>query len=202
MFYILHQDPKSIIYRFFEAQSKNKTSKDWVTTVLKDLKELKWNVTFEEIQTMKKATFNRISRQSIEQKTFEDLENKKKIHSKVKHIVHPKMKMQQYLKANKIKITKEEMQLIFKMRCRVTEIRNNLKGLYDSYECEVCNKEEETQEHILNCKEINKVENNEKRIEYEKLFDGSVKDKLEIAKLFKQNFEIRKEIMKKSDKSD
>ena len=94
------------------------------------------------------------------------------------------------------------MQLIFEMRCRVTEIRNNLKGLQDSYECEVCNEEEETQEHILNCKEINKVENNEKRIEYEKLFDGSVKDKLEIAKLFKQNFEIRKEIMKKSDKSD
>ena len=42
------------------------------------------------------------------------------------------------------------------------------KGIYDSYECEVCNKEEETQEHILNCKEINKVnevENNEKIIE-------------------------------------
>ena len=84
-------------------------------------------MTFEEIQNMKKATFNRISRQSIEHKTFEDLENKKQIHSKVKHIVHPKMKMQQYLKANKIKINREEMQLIFRMRCRVTEIRNNLK---------------------------------------------------------------------------
>ena len=46
------------------------------------------------------------------------------------------------------------------------------------------------------------MENNEKRIKYEQLLEGPVKGKLEVAKLFKLNFEIRKQIMKKSDKSD
>ena len=35
---------------------------------------------------------------------------------------------------SKIKKTKEEIQTIFKMRCRVTELKTNLKGIYVTYE--------------------------------------------------------------------
>ena len=55
--------------------------------------------------------------------------------------------------------TKEEIQTIFKLMCRVTELKTNLKGIYDSYECSLCGEEEETQAHILECPEIEK--NNE-----------------------------------------
>jgi hypothetical protein len=93
---------------------------------------------------------------SIEKKAFEDLEFLKSTHSKVKHVKHPVMKMQRYFMANQMKISNEEIQLIFKLMCRVTELKSNLKGNYDSHECEVCEKEEETQEHILKCtKKVN-----------------------------------------------
>ena len=58
LYYILHEDPKSLVYRFFETQLNNKTKNDWVTRVLRDLKELQLNVNFDEIKGMKKASFD------------------------------------------------------------------------------------------------------------------------------------------------
>ena len=41
LFYILSQDKNSMIYKVFKAQLQNKTSKDWVTTVIQDFRNLK-----------------------------------------------------------------------------------------------------------------------------------------------------------------
>ena len=35
LYYILHEDQKSLVYRFFETQLNNRTKNDWVTTVLR-----------------------------------------------------------------------------------------------------------------------------------------------------------------------
>ena len=37
LYYIMHEDPKSLVNTFFETQLKYRTKNDWVTTVLKDL---------------------------------------------------------------------------------------------------------------------------------------------------------------------
>ena len=86
---------------------------------------------------------------------------------------------------SKMKVTKEEIQTIFKLSCRVTELKTNLKGIYDSYECSVCGKEEESQAHIIECEIISKLienrkddcENNDKEesIDDEEIFGNNVK---------------------------
>ena len=55
--YILKEDEESMIYRFFESQRRNKTPKDWVTTVLSDMQKLNINMKFEDIKIMKKCVF-------------------------------------------------------------------------------------------------------------------------------------------------
>ena len=196
LFYILNQDPQSLVFRFFETQLKNRTEKDWVTEVLKDLKELGWNVNFEEIKQMRKTAFIRILKQRIEAKALKDLEISKSSHSKVKHLKHEKLKMQSYFLPNMMKMSREDMQLIFKLRCRVTDLKTNLKGIYDSYECKLCENEEETQEHILKCKEIINEDN---EVNYEEKFTGTVKQKWKIAKCFKENMKIRDNLIKAKD---
>ena len=95
-------------------------------------------------------------------------------------------------------ITQDEIKLIFKLRCRVTDIKTNLKGAYDSFECKVCNIEEETQEHILKCEVITEMRKIKKLIpEYNKLFFGKVTEQLEIARCFKENMDLRKSIVDK-----
>ena len=94
-----------------------------------------------------------------------------------------------------MKMTREEAQLIFRLRCRVTEAKNNLKGKYDNLECGACGLYEEDQQHILKCKVLNK----EKTIEetkYENLLNGTVEEKLKIARKFRENFAILEKIKK------
>ena len=85
----------------------------------------------------------------------------------------------------------EEAQFIFKLRCQVTNVKTNLKGKYDELECMACRLEEENQKHIIQeCKILNKET---EKIEYEELFNGTVKEKIRIARKFKKNYEILSE---------
>ena len=56
----------------------------------------------------------------IHGKAQKDLNKVKAKHSKVLHLDCDYLKMKQYLKQNQVKSCKEEIQLIFKLRCRVT----------------------------------------------------------------------------------
>jgi hypothetical protein len=187
--YILNENSKSMVYRFFQSQMKNRTKRDWVSTVLNDLKTLDMeDISMEAIQNMKKVSFMNMIKQRINSKTFENLQKQKMSHSKVKYVEHSCIKIQKYLQPNRTKITLEEAQLIFKLRCRVTEVKVNLKGKYDSLECGACGFEEENQQHILNCKELNRNKNAQE-FKYENLLNGTVIEKLKIAQIFKANFE-------------
>ena len=144
-----------MIYKFFESQKIHQTSKNWVTTITQDIKELNINKTFEEIQKMKKNEFNRVVTQKIQKWALDKLEEKKKTHSKVKEQTHENLGIQKYLKHINIKIR----QLIIQSRSEVTNVKMNFKGKYEDFKCEACNQENETQEHVLPCEILNKNEN-------------------------------------------
>ena len=46
-----------MIYNFFDSQRKYRSLKDWVKTVLSDLKELDLKLNFQNIMDMKKGEF-------------------------------------------------------------------------------------------------------------------------------------------------
>ena len=97
--------------------------------------------------------------------------------------------MQKYLTSCEVKITQEEAQAIFKLRTRMTDVKCNYRGKYESLECEICIKDEESQKHILICEKLN--EKYENKIEYQEIFHGSVKNKIEIARRFIKNLKNR-----------
>ena len=144
---------------------------------------------------MKKTSFKKLIKQKINQKTFENLQSLKMSHSKVENVEHSDIIMQKYLKPNNTKMNKEDAQLIFKLRCRMTEAKVNLKGKYDNLECGACGIEEENQEHIIKCEELN-MNNDIVEFEYSKLFNGTVLEKLKISKMFKENFKLLERMRK------
>ena len=150
---------------------------------------------------MSKSKFKTMLKHNIERKAVCVLEGIKAKHSKVMNIKHGFLRMQTYLMPSPIQITKEERQLVFQLRSEMTNVKMNFKGMYSEFECEICEKENETQKHMLECKELLQMENNEKNVpEYEKLFNGNVKEKIEIARKFKQNMKIRENVMKRKRK--
>ena len=129
----------------------------------------------------------------IKEKVFEELNLLKENHSKVKHLKHYVFEMQKYFKPCNIKITKEEAQEIFKLRSRVSDVKLNYKGKYETYECQVCKKEDESQEHIIiKCTSLNKSK--EEIMKYEDIFDGNVIKKVKIARKFIENIKLREKL--------
>ena len=194
LYYILTQDKESILFRVFEAQKNNRNRKDWVTSVTQDLEELELDVSFETIQEMGKEKWRNTVRNTIQLKSFRKLEKIKETHSKVKNIKHSRLEMQDYLMPNDVeKMTKDEVQMIFKIRCRSLNLKMNMKNQYETFTCMVCLIEDETQSHVYECKEIFKLNNN-KQIEipkYEEIFNGNVHQKVIIARILKENLKIR-----------
>jgi hypothetical protein len=84
---------------------------------------------------------------------------------------------------------------VFKLRCRVTEIKIYLKRKYDMLECDACGNVEETQEYKILCTELKR---NRKVYEnkYEKLINETAIEKLKIAGRFKENFDILEKMKK------
>ena len=76
---------------------------------------------------------------------------------------------------------------MFKLRCRLTE--TNFKGLYDNYMCDLCDQEEETQEHLFRCTEILKRKVEIGRNDYEKIFNGTIHDQILTKYWWKESLE-------------
>ena len=78
-------------------------------------------------------------RNIVELNTFRKLQAIKQTHSKVKHIKHIRLEMQDYFMPNNIKnMKKEEVQMIFKIRCRNLNLKMNMKNQYETLDCLVC----------------------------------------------------------------
>ena len=99
------------------------------------------------------------------------------MHSKVKNIKYETLEMSDYLKPSIYQVCKEEAQLIFKIRCRVTNVKTNQRGKYDDLKCRICKEEEESQEHLIICKDL-KTNTEIENVKYEQIFDGTVEEKL------------------------
>ena len=65
LFYILQENPNSMVSRFFEAQRQNPTPKDWVKTILTDIREPELDMKFEEIRKIKKELFMNTVKRNI-----------------------------------------------------------------------------------------------------------------------------------------
>ena len=192
--YILAQGPETIMFKVLKTQMKYKTKRDWVTSIENDLKELDLHVSFANIQEMKKAAWKNIVRNSIRQKTFKSLETMKQSHSKVKQLRYISLQMQDYLIPNDTKnLNKDDVQNIFKIRSKVMEVKMNRKNLFETHECKVCLIENETQEHLYECKKIWMLKNkiHTEYPNYEKILWGNVKEKVEVSKIFLENMKIR-----------
>ena len=92
------------------------------------------------------------------------------------------------------------MQLIFKLRSKMTETKMNYQGLYDDFECGACGEEQEDQEHIYRCKVLVQMNPNHEEIpQYSKNFNGKVIDQLKIAKIFIQNMTNKQLLLKRKN---
>ena len=199
--YILNEDEDSLIFKFFLAQLEQPSRQDWCHTVTEDLKTLKMNLKLSEIRKLSKATFKKMVKDKIDEESLKYLNSIKAKHSKVRHIEHTEMRMQDYLRpVDNISI--DEAKFLFQLRTRMVDVKTNYEGKYKDLMCPACNLVEDTQSHLLECVKLSDKDLVDKVPEYDDLFSKDLKTKVITSRILRQRYHRRKEIERKQAKDE
>ena len=78
-------------------------------------------------------------KKKINEAAFHYLSKIKDTHSKVKDIFYGKLEIQVFLLETKF--STKEKQLLFRLRTRMTDVKNNFKSQYQDLTCNLCDKD-------------------------------------------------------------
>ena len=133
-------------------------------------------------------------------KTIQYLSSLKAKHSKLDDISFNKLEPQKYLHDSRL--NSSEMKLLFKLRTRMFECKENFKNKYknDSFlYCQLCLVSVDNQNHIMNCfvlkNSVPELHNN-KNIQYKHLF-GTNDQQVKFIKLIDKVIKIRNILLEK-----
>ena len=106
--YILQEDSSSLISKFFFAQDDQPLKNDWALTCRKNLMELSLDITLDEIKALSKQRFLNKVKTAVSKLALTYLTVEKQKLSKVLHITHSVLRLENYLlpKATTIQLAK------------------------------------------------------------------------------------------------
>ena len=154
--HIMKQDKDSLLFQVFLAQVKYPTSNDWVTQVLKDLEDIKFEIQFEDIENTSKEKFKEMLLIHVQEYLFSELlkkkENRISQNARGRNIHYEEYEMQNYLKETEIDLSLDEKKWLFKCRTDDIDLKGNFCWKYETHFCISCKKNIlENNEHLLNC---------------------------------------------------
>ena len=119
----------------------------------------------------------------------------KNSHSKGKEAKFKKLQTQEYIKSDKL--TKEQKSLLFNLRFRMIKVKMNFKNMFINNACDLCKKDEDTTQHILECEVlINNCSQlyNDRIVRYQDIF-GNIQAQIRAVKLFQNVLKKREELL-------
>ena len=195
--YILNEDSKSLIHRFYMVQSRKPVKNDWSLTVKENLKTLQIVLEEDQIKKLSIYSFKKLVNSAIKKESLNYLVKLKNSHSKVKHIDYEKLAMQDYLAPSRL--SPEVAKFTFLCRSRMVQVGANFKkGKKVNPVCPLCkiNSEYDSQPHLMTCTKLNvNTLAKEKIPQYDNLLSKNLEKKLTVVHLLKKNFQERKRIL-------
>ena len=125
---------------------------DWVRLVDADKTELGINLSDSEIQGVSKNAFHSFVKKKVKINMLKIFSELKKKHSKSKFLSCAELKPADYILDSRF--TTKEKQLLFKLRSKTLDVKDNFKGLNNNPWCISCGLFTETQGHLLQCPQL------------------------------------------------
>ena len=121
---------------------------------------------------MKAKEYKKFIKKKIYKAAFEYLTKDQKQKNKIKFINYKKLSCQKYICSGEF--SNSEVNLLFKLRSRMTNVRNNFKNGNNNLECQLgCGEKEEDQKHILVCPKLHEkyqCKDDLKNVKYDDIF--------------------------------
>ena len=103
-----------------------------------DMKVLKIDLSLTKIKSMTKLMFKKLVKEKTRTAALEYLTKLKKKHSKVREIEHDVLETQKYFLPDTVTKTIKQIQDLFKIRTRMLEIKTNMRGNHNEFNCDEC----------------------------------------------------------------
>ena len=130
-------DDAELVKRVFIAQKLSPCKDDWIHQLREDWAECNITLSEEEIKSMKIFTFRKLVNEKISELSVKSLKIKNNEEKSKSKNIWPSTDMKEYLRSNKL--STEEKQLLFSMRCRVNPLKWNYKSKYaNNMSCSIC----------------------------------------------------------------
>ena len=186
--YIVNEDSHSLISQFYTTQRNFPQKGDWAsqTDEICDYLDIKYKQG--EFKLMSKQKLKSTLKKKIESEAFEYLLGLRI--SKGKEIDYKRLEMSDYLLPNKSKLSNDDKKYLFSIRNRMIRINSNFYGQKEKENLcpSECGKFENML-HIYECQILNENTNN--HLQYEKIYNGTLVEKIQIYKRMKKNIERR-----------
>ena len=188
---ILKRDKEELTKKIYNAQKKNPLKGDWILLVQKDFEEIGLDFDEEQIIRETKCEFKTRIKRSLRAHMFSELKDEQTQHSKISNICYQNFKMQEYLRTHKM--NNHEVSLLFSLRSRSAKMFRANFPFYSDQNCQFCETEEDTQEHILKCEVIYPTNTRNSSIEYGDIFSEDVDRQAAITQLYATLIERRED---------
>ena len=133
--YILNEDGiQKMVHRVLQAQLNKAVKGDWIIGVQEILIELEIELSLEDIKNLKEETLRKFAKEQINEKSLEYLNKQKAKHTKVKHIVHSELKIEDFLQPNNVQSV-QLSKFLFSARSRMLDFRINFRKKYSDLNC-------------------------------------------------------------------
>ena len=186
--YILNEDTKSLISQFYTTQKNFPQKGDWVSQTNAICDYLEIDCKKEEFKLMSKIKLKSILKKKIENKALEYLLGLRG--SKGQEIEYKRLEMSDYLLPNNSQLSNDDKKYLFSIRNRMIRINSNFYGQKKTENlCPSGCGKYENMIHIYECQKLSG--NTNINIQYEKIFNGTLAEKIQIYKRMKQNIEKR-----------
>ena len=175
---IITSDSKRLVKDIVEDQIRSPYKDCWGMSI-KEICE-KYQIEMGEIKQYSKQILKKLIKTKITKEIVERIEEKKLDMTKLRFTNGTGRK--EYIERLK---TKEAI-MIMKMRLNMIEVKCNYKSKFTNLNCELCGKEDDTTEHLFECKELERLKEGTIRIE------DMENPTREMAKYIKRVMEFRK----------
>ena len=152
-----------------------------------DKQELEIDLTDEEIQGVSKFTFKSYVKKKVTINHLQYLESLKKKHSKAEHLNCSELKQADYLHDQNF--STHEKRLLFKLRSKTIDVKQNFPGLNKDMWCTSCGLFPENQSHLLQCPALVVLAGETSTLNENYIY-GSTEQKRSIVKIFSDILEV------------
>ena len=194
---ILKREDSELIKRIYKAQSGNPSHGDWSEMLKADFKTIGEVIDEQAIVKSSKNSYKNFIKAKVRTAALKHLNNLKGAHSKIQAIEYAELKTKSYITSPIF--SNDDVSLLYSLQSRLVEYKANFKSIYKDTDilCPFCKKEDDSQQHMLECEVIKhhfkSTEISQYKIVYDDIFKDIKKQK-GITALFRELLDIRRKL--------